>query len=877
MFKKPARKVIFFLICAFLGNYSHELAASTTLEATPQKPDPSVSQKWPLPKSRPSVVTVSGIVEGLNIQSSGDDGKGVAYAAFRFFNKKGEIVGYKKLNEWLNEFDWRPWSSLARIPQEATEMELILGMEGATGKVFFDHVEIFPGFPDDLDRENFLVDGGFEFVNPLSTWRKDKTHEIIYPGLTGRGALYIHHSDPDSSSTDQEFLLPKSVGVKTLECSLDYKLERVEAGNLKKKDGALVLVEFFDQEGKSLQKETVLEGGTGNADWRKIQKDFSISQDAVRGKLSLKMEKSKGELFFDNVRLEEKDRKALRPLESKTDTSTWIPFGIQAFKEGGPLDASRLLDPPAGKHGFLQAKGERFLFEDGTPIRFLGVNIQAENALPSHREAKQAAAELSRLGVNIVRLHHLDAPWSKRNLFDQAFDDTQHLSKESLNRLDFFIAQLKAKGIYVYLDLLVSRQFKKKDKVPNYGRLVNGAKMVAEFNPWIIELQKKFAQDLLTHYNPYTKTRLIDEPAIALLDLINESSLFKWPKDKGFVPEIYVKELEDLAKGVSFTDEFFAQVQSRYFKEMSDFLRGLGLKIPIAGSNLPEGKEDLETNAQLDFIDRHRYWDHPQGGFGDLVKFNNRSLLESKSEENPLINLSKERVHKKPLVVGEWNIPWPNELRAQAPLLAAACAQFKDWNGILLFNYNTHSKPARIEGNFDIRNKPEMFLQLPGIARFFYREDVRPGQGFRWDEAAKQALIETGKTLAFLGGPKFEPFSLGEATLEISNPFAAVILTTLDDEPVKKSHHLLLTTVARSENEGTVYNATRTLLREAGDAPILMEPVRGSLTVQNSNASQMRVFALDSRGARSKEITAEKDKKAVKFPLGEAFIYEISS
>jgi len=38
----------------------------------------------------------------------------------------------------------------------------------------------------------------------------------------------------------------------------------------------------------------------------------------------------------------------------------------------------------------------------------------------------------------------------------------------------------------------------------------------------MIELQKKYARDLLTHVNPYTKTAYTDEPAIALVEISNE-------------------------------------------------------------------------------------------------------------------------------------------------------------------------------------------------------------------------------------------------------------------------------------------------------------------------------------------------------------------
>ena len=42
----------------------------------------------------------------------------------------------------------------------------------------------------------------------------------------------------------------------------------------------------------------------------------------------------------------------------------------------------------------------------------------------------------------------------------------------------------------------------------------------------MIDLQKKYAKDLLGHVNPYTKTAYKDEPAVAFVEISNEDALF---------------------------------------------------------------------------------------------------------------------------------------------------------------------------------------------------------------------------------------------------------------------------------------------------------------------------------------------------------------
>ena len=55
--------------------------------------------------------------------------------------------------------------------------------------------------------------------------------------------------------------------------------------------------------------------------------------------------------------------------------SSFIPFPADPMS--APLDISYLFEAekPAGKHGFLRAEGEQFVFEDGTAVRFWGTTI----------------------------------------------------------------------------------------------------------------------------------------------------------------------------------------------------------------------------------------------------------------------------------------------------------------------------------------------------------------------------------------------------------------------------------------------------------------------------------------------------------------------
>lgn len=197
---------------------------------------------------------------------------------------------------------------------------------------------------------------------------------------------------------------------------------------------------------------------------------------------------------------------------------------------GTLTDVSFLSAKPAGVHGYIVAKNGRFVETNtGKRIRFLGTNFAAKDAFPSHADAEKVAARIAKLGINLVRLHHMDnSDWGQdASIWDYGYKDRQHLSAAQLDKLDYLIAQFKKNGIYVNLNLHVSRQFSEADGFPaSVAEIPFGFdKRVDEFDPRMIQLQKDYARALLTHVNPYTHLSYAGDPAVAVVEINNENSL----------------------------------------------------------------------------------------------------------------------------------------------------------------------------------------------------------------------------------------------------------------------------------------------------------------------------------------------------------------
>ena len=203
----------------------------------------------------------------------------------------------------------------------------------------------------------------------------------------------------------------------------------------------------------------------------------------------------------------------------------WFPFVISYGGETNASSVAHLLDAPAGKHGFVRVQCGEFVTDAG-PIRFNGTNLTGPANFPEHRVADRLAARLARLGINCARLHFMDT-WYKnfmderrQGILDDDAKTQRKLSPGQLEKLDYMIAALKKHGVYVNINLHVGRTLDVRDGLPDGSPWAN--KTVGQFMPRMVELQKEYACDLLTHVNPYTGNAYTDEPAVAMIEISNE-------------------------------------------------------------------------------------------------------------------------------------------------------------------------------------------------------------------------------------------------------------------------------------------------------------------------------------------------------------------
>ena len=231
-------------------------------------------------------------------------------------------------------------------------------------------------------------------------------------------------------------------------------------------------------------------------------------------------------------------------LTSLALSGEFVPFAIPA---DWPDDAEiNFTSPPiavdsarviARDGHFYRAGG------NGKRVRIWGVNLCFGACFPTHADARRVAKRLAAFGINSVRFHHMDNQKFPGGIWDQS--DPMKLSPEALDRLDYFIDQLARRGIWSNINLHVSRTHSRYLKLPNPGTALSYDKIVGVFTPKLIDAQRKYARDLLTHTNKYRKAAYAADPAVAFVEITNEDSFFMWGGDAKVrnLPAFYAKIL----------------------------------------------------------------------------------------------------------------------------------------------------------------------------------------------------------------------------------------------------------------------------------------------------------------------------------------------
>ena len=360
--------------------------------------------------------------------------------------------------------------------------------------------------------------------------------------------------------------------------------------------------------------------------------------------------------------------------------------------------------------------------------------------------------------------------WSEQDE-DKPRDSTTPIP-EKLDQLDYLLAALKKRGLYITTDLFVSR--------PVYASEIwDGAegdvsmdafKMAVAVNERALENWKAFARNLLTHRNPYTGLTYAEEPALAWLSMINEGNVGNhlgridgrvkadwqrqwnrflaakynetdalrqaWGTDPGGDPRegsvpLGTNVHENSMRGRDLS-AFCATIEARMFARMKAFVRDdLGCKALLTNMNGWTNRVSTQAaRADYDYVDDHFYVDHPhflENPWSLPSRCPNTSPVAAGApggRGNAFV-----RLLDKPFTISEYNYSGPGRFRGVGGILTGCLGALQGWDVIWRFAYS-HTRANLFSpspaGYFDIVSDPLNQVAERAAVCLYLRRDMQP-------------------------------------------------------------------------------------------------------------------------------------------------------
>jgi hypothetical protein len=463
-------------------------------------------------------------------------------------------------------------------------------------------------------------------------------------------------------------------------------------------------------------------------------------------------------------------------------TAEWFPYNPTYSLGRNAIGMEDWLDKPAGRHGGVRLRDDRFVLEDGTPIKFWGVNLAYNECDPPKAEAEFTAARFAKYGVNAVRLHKFTgAGWE--GIGDE--QDSTKMKPEGLDRLDYFCSQLAQRGVYYGWSHTYHFKVMPGDRKRLSGfddLMKHGGDTYGVIN-WAEDVQDLLIErvvNLLKHKNPYTGKTYAKDPALCYIELQNEDDIFFYTSSGAYDGyPTYAKQLrarfaawlqakygsqeslagawdgalkpgETLASatislemnpwfmGVGLPKEkspgrqrlldnaeFLHAVQDKFYGRYVKAIRDAGYAGPLVGSPWQTGGGitqyyNLRSDSEVGYVDRHNY-------FGEKLR---DSMLAAPG--SGYLSSGLEQVKNRPFGLSEWIHVYPSLFSVEGPIIVAAYGMgLQGWSASYEFQSTAQRLSAKdaIVGNqpFGVwnANAPSQIGMYPILARMVMRGDVR--------------------------------------------------------------------------------------------------------------------------------------------------------
>ncbi len=154
---------------------------------------------------------------------------------------------------------------------------------------------------------------------------------------------------------------------------------------------------------------------------------------------------------------------------------------------------------------------------------------------------------------------------------------------------------------------------------------------------------------------------------------------------------------------------------------------------------------------------------------------------------------------------------------------------------------------GRVVVEFTDKSKPP---ELPDMSRYLKDKVIRSVTGqLAWDTSGRGFFtVNTPGTKAVVGFAEGKEQTLGDLKVRLDTPFASLFLTALEEgKNLADGKRALITALARQSNTGFRYFAPDNKVLNNGGPPILLEPVKATLSIRGGEIEAVNVLDHDGR------------------------------
>lgn len=391
----------------------------------------------------------------------------------------------------------------------------------------------------------------------------------------------------------------------------------------------------------------------------------------------------------------------------------------------------RLVITPDGRFEFEKRPGQNVRFISACMGRDLGNFFGVPSEMQDKAMIERYADQIQRAGYNMVRF------WANV-LKDTNYQKVKayQFNPDAVDKIDYFFHCLRQRGIYVFLSIQINT-FAFDSCYPWGDKRLKDWSLFT--HPQAFDAWCKATEKVLTHVNPYTGLRWLDDPVITMIDCNNElefaflragnsyAPLFRqFLKDKygsfaklkqawgadadalsSFEDITTFKPLGQDKPGQLNRDRalFISEQEKRIYEAEKKWLRQLGWQGPVTSFLMGKSMRHVSVRRDFDFVAQNGYHCHPSSS-GVTTGGTVAQTSSVEVAANIMRSFIAARIYGKPFVVTEHGHVFWNRHRYEQGMVMGALASLNDFNGLTAFFMPVTTHPNCRLTSFEIRHDP---------------------------------------------------------------------------------------------------------------------------------------------------------------------------